>query len=100
MPCDDTMPPGSVSHGAPWTWEARPKLRDLRALPSRGLGLHYNHGQFGVVSLPDARPPTGPAATVVRPAEKLGGVPRQLPEVSWQVKDWVATRTMRGPADE
>lgn len=105
MPCDDTTPPGSVAgaypaKSAPWTWDARPKLRDLRALPSRGLGLHYNHGQFGVVSLPDARPPTGPAATVVRPAEKLGLVPRQLPEVSWAVKDWVATRTMRNPNDE
>jgi len=111
LPVDDTTPPGSLANGhsgsVPWSWEARPKLRDLRALPSRGLGLHYNHGQFGVVSLPDARPPTGPAATVVRPAEKYG-VPgfgglaggSALPEVSWQVKDWVATRTLRNPSED
>jgi hypothetical protein len=96
-----------------WSWcdSSRPKLRDLRALPSRGLGLHYTAGQFGVVTLPDARPPTGPAATVVRStgvpegrpsaAQGVQGpVPRGLPEVSWSVRDWMATRTTREPGAE
>jgi hypothetical protein len=110
-----TMPPFPVDRdGSPfdkldlsqcgdsWSWSdaARPKLRDLRALPSRGLGLHYNGGQFGVVSLPDSRPPTGPAATVVRSGVPDGPVTRGLPEVSWSVKDWVAVRTTRDSGED
>jgi hypothetical protein len=90
-----------MSQCSDWAWGdvARPKLRDLRGLPSRGLGLHYNGGQFGVVSLPGSRPPTGPAATVVRSGGADGPV-RGLPEVSWTVKDWVAVRTARESGEE
>merc|ERR1719377_305970 len=68
MEKDMEIPNGMENLQENWSWcdSSRPKLRDLRALPSRGLGLHYTAGQFGVVTLPDARPPTGPAATVVR----------------------------------
>jgi len=55
------------------------------------------------------RMPTGPAATVVRGGETNShgmnmvsvsrGLQRELPEVSWSVRDWVATRRLKFPGE-
>jgi len=89
-----TKTPASWSQ---WPEYSKPKLKDLRTLP-RGLGLHYQQGQLGVVHLPENRPQTGPAATVVRDptAPNDGG----LPEVNWTVRDWTATRRVRSGSDD
>jgi hypothetical protein len=80
-----------------WPEYSKPKLKDLRTLP-RGLGLHYQQGQLGVVHLPETRAQTGPAATVVR--DPTAPHNDGLPEVNWTVREWTATRRVRAGGDD